>query len=80
MTVATPNSVRVNECVATSAHVLATASGAIPHAERGHGPATLIVHGSPGGHDQGLGGLESRGRERARKRRNHADVYRHTLH
>jgi pimeloyl-ACP methyl ester carboxylesterase len=28
------------------------------YAERGHGPAVLIVHGTPGGYDQGLVGLE----------------------
>jgi hypothetical protein len=80
VTISTPISFRLNECVATPAHVLATASGPIQYAERGHGQATLIVHGAPGGYDQGLVGLEFWGRDRARKGRNHADVHRHTLH
>ena len=58
MTISTPTPVRLNECLTTPAHVAATAVGPIQYAERGHGPAALSVHGTPGGYDQGLVGLE----------------------
>lgn len=58
MTVSSPSSVRLRECLATPAHVLATEVGPIQYAERGEGPPALIVHGTPGGYDQGLVGLE----------------------
>ena len=58
MTISTPTPVRLNECLTTPAQVLPTAAGPIQYAERGHGPAALSVHGTPGGYDQGLVGLE----------------------
>jgi pimeloyl-ACP methyl ester carboxylesterase len=58
MTISTTTPVRLNECLTTPAHVAATAVGPIQYAERGHGPAALSVHGTPGGYDQGLVGLE----------------------
>ena len=58
MTISTPTAVRLNECLTTPTHVLGTAVGPIQYAERGQGPAALIVHGTPGGYDQGLVALE----------------------
>ena len=53
------------ERVATGSRVVMTACGPIEYAERGQGPAVLVVHGAGGGFDQGLNlagsGLESAG-------------------
>ena len=57
MTISTPTLARLQECLSTPAYVLATAVGPMQYAERGHGPAVLTVHGTPGGYDQGLVGL-----------------------
>lgn len=40
------------------ANVITTAAGPVQYAQRGHGPAVLVVHGTPGGYDQGLVALE----------------------
>jgi pimeloyl-ACP methyl ester carboxylesterase len=58
MTISTPTPVRLKECLDTPAHVIGTAVGPIEYAQRGNGPQVLIVHGTPGGYDQGLIGLE----------------------
>jgi pimeloyl-ACP methyl ester carboxylesterase len=38
----------------SGARVAATASGPVQYAELGDGPAALVLHGRPGGYDQGL--------------------------
>jgi len=39
--------------------VVATARGPVEYAELGHGPAVLVIHGTPGGYDLWLNSLEA---------------------
>lgn len=41
-------------CLSFPSLVVDTAVGPIGYAEKGQGPALLVVHGGPGGYDQGL--------------------------
>ena len=41
-------------CAAPDSHIAETAVGSIEYAVTGRGPAVLVIHGCPGGYDQGL--------------------------
>ena len=41
-------------CAAPDSRIAATAAGPIEYAVAGRGPAVLVIHGCPGGYDQGL--------------------------
>ena len=41
-------------CAAPDSHIAETAVGPIEYAMTGRGPAVLVIHGCPGGYDQGL--------------------------
>jgi pimeloyl-ACP methyl ester carboxylesterase len=58
MTVTTPTRRGLQECLAQPTRVVGTSVGPVEYAERGTGPAVLLVHGTPGGWDQGLVGFE----------------------
>jgi len=45
----------VGSCFACDARIMETDAGPVEYAVRGQGPALLVLHGGPGGFDQGLG-------------------------
>ncbi len=49
----TPDDVR--NCFACESEVMETSAGPVEYSVRGQGPALLVLHGGPGGFDQGLG-------------------------
>lgn len=58
MRMSTPTHARLDDCLTHPVRVVGTTAGPVQYADRGQGPAVLIVHGTPGGCDQGLVGFE----------------------
>ncbi|GAB6036550.1 alpha/beta hydrolase [Fundidesulfovibrio butyratiphilus] len=50
--IVTPQELR--ECLTHPSLIVETARGPVEYADRGQGPVVLVVHGGPGGYDQGL--------------------------
>ncbi len=42
------------ECLGAKSHLLETARGTVEYQMAGEGPVVLLIHGAPGGYDQGM--------------------------